>query len=51
MVESGSIPARQRLESERLQISANLVTIEATRARVQMLKEMGQTDFSSVAAK
>ena len=35
---------RVRLESERLQISANLAAIEATRARVQLLKEMGQTD-------
>jgi len=39
---------RVRLESERLQISANLAVIEATRARVQLLKEMGQTDFSEV---
>jgi cobalt-zinc-cadmium efflux system outer membrane protein len=39
---------RVRLESERLQISANLATIEATRARVQLLREMGQTDFSEV---
>ena len=39
---------RVRLESERLQISANLAAIEATRARVQLLKEMGQTDFAEV---
>jgi len=39
---------RVRLEAERLQISASLAAIEATRARVQLLKEMGQTDFSEV---
>jgi len=39
---------RVRLESERLQIAANLAAIEATRARVQLLREMGQTDFSEV---
>jgi len=39
---------RVRLEAERLQIGANLAAIEATRARVQLLKEMGQTDFSEV---
>ncbi len=39
---------RIRLEAERLQIGANLGTIEATRALVQLLKEMGQTDFSEV---
>jgi cobalt-zinc-cadmium efflux system outer membrane protein len=39
---------RVRLESERLQIAGNLAAIEATRARVQLLKEMGQTDFSEV---
>jgi len=39
---------RVRLEAERLQISANLAAIEATRARVQLLKEMGQTDFPEV---
>jgi cobalt-zinc-cadmium efflux system outer membrane protein len=37
---------RVRLEGERLKIAANLAVIEATRARVQLLKEMGQTDFS-----
>ena len=37
---------RVRLEGERLKIVANLAVIEATRARVQLLKEMGQTDFS-----
>ena len=39
---------RVRLEGERLKIAANLAVIEATRARVQLLKEMGQTDFSEV---
>ncbi len=39
---------RVRLEAERLQIGANLAAIEVTRARVQLLKEMGQTDFSEV---
>ncbi len=39
---------RVRLEAERLQIGANLAAIEATRGRVQLLKEMGQTDFSEV---
>jgi len=39
---------RVRLEAERLQIGANLAAIDATRARVQLLREMGQTDFSEV---
>ena len=39
---------RVQLEGERLKIAANLTVIEATRARVQLLKEMGQTDFSEV---
>ena len=39
---------RVRLEGERLKIAASLAVIEATRARVQLLKEMGQTDFSEV---
>jgi cobalt-zinc-cadmium efflux system outer membrane protein len=39
---------RVRLEGERLKIAANLAVIGATRARVQLLKEMGQTDFSEV---
>jgi outer membrane protein, heavy metal efflux system len=45
----GAIPEqdllRIRLESERLKIDANLAVIEATEARVQLQKEMGQTDF------
>jgi cobalt-zinc-cadmium efflux system outer membrane protein len=39
---------RVQLEGERLKITANLAEIEANRARVQLLKEMGQTDFSEV---
>jgi len=39
---------RVKLEGERLKIAANLAEIEANRARVQLLKEMGQTDFSEV---
>jgi outer membrane protein, heavy metal efflux system len=37
---------RIRLEAERLQIAANLAILENTRARVQLFREMGQTDFS-----
>ena len=36
---------RIRLEGERLQIDANLAAIQATTARVQLQKEMGQADF------
>jgi cobalt-zinc-cadmium efflux system outer membrane protein len=39
---------RVRLEGERLQIAANLAEIETARTRVQLLKEMGQIDFSEV---
>jgi cobalt-zinc-cadmium efflux system outer membrane protein len=39
---------RVRLEGERLKIASNLAEIDASRARVQLLKEMGQTDFSAV---
>ncbi len=39
---------RVQLEGERLKIAANLAVIEATRARMQLLKEMGQTDFPEV---
>jgi cobalt-zinc-cadmium efflux system outer membrane protein len=39
---------RVRLESERLKITANLAAIEATHARVQLLREMGQTTFSEI---
>jgi outer membrane protein, heavy metal efflux system len=37
---------RIRLEAERLQIAANLAVLENTRARVQLFRAMGQTDFS-----
>jgi cobalt-zinc-cadmium efflux system outer membrane protein len=37
---------RVRLEGERLKISADLAFIEVNRSRVELLKEMGQTDFS-----
>jgi len=36
---------RVRLEGERLKIAANLAVIEAVHTRVQLEKEMGQTDF------
>jgi outer membrane protein, heavy metal efflux system len=39
---------RVRLEGERLKISAGLAAIEANRARIELLKEMGQTDFAEV---
>jgi cobalt-zinc-cadmium efflux system outer membrane protein len=39
---------RVRLEGERLKISADLAIIEVNRARVDLLKEMGQTDFHEV---
>jgi len=39
---------RVRLEGERIQIAAHLATINATRARLQLLQEMGQTDLSDV---
>jgi cobalt-zinc-cadmium efflux system outer membrane protein len=39
---------RVQLEGERLKIAANLSEIEANRDRVQLLREMGQTDFSQV---
>jgi cobalt-zinc-cadmium efflux system outer membrane protein len=39
---------RVQLEGERLKIAANLAEIEANRGRVLLLKEMGQTDFSTV---
>ncbi|MCU1340731.1 MAG: outer membrane protein [Candidatus Acidoferrum typicum] len=39
---------RVQLEGERLKIAANLAEIEASRARVQLLKAMGRTDFSAV---
>jgi outer membrane protein TolC len=39
---------RVRLEGERLKISANLAVIEANRTRIELLREMGQTDFAEV---
>ena len=39
---------RVRLEQERLGISANLAVIDANRTRVELLKEMGKTDFSEI---
>ena len=39
---------RVRLEGERLNISASQAVIEANRARIELLKEMGQTDFPEV---
>jgi outer membrane protein, heavy metal efflux system len=39
---------RVRLEGERLKISANLAAIEANRTRLELLKQMGQTDFAEV---
>lgn len=39
---------RVQLEGERLKIAANLAVIEATRAQVQLLKDMGQINFSEV---
>ena len=39
---------RVQLEGERLNIAANLAVIEAARARVQLLREMGQTTFGEV---
>jgi cobalt-zinc-cadmium efflux system outer membrane protein len=40
---------RVRLEGERLKISADLASIEASRTRVELLKEMGETNFAEVA--
>ncbi len=48
----GAIPEvdflRVRLEGERQKISAGLAVIDANRARVELLREMGQTDFGEV---
>jgi outer membrane protein, heavy metal efflux system len=45
----GAIPEqdllRIRLESERLQIDASLAAIEATRTRLELQRQMGQTEF------
>lgn len=49
----GAIPEqdllRIRLESERLQIDANLATLEASRARIELQRQMGQTEFPELA--
>lgn len=39
---------RVRLEGERLKISANLAAIEANRMRIDLLKEMGESNFAEV---
>jgi outer membrane protein, heavy metal efflux system len=36
---------RIRLENERLQIDANLAVLDATRTRVELQRQMGQTEF------
>ena len=37
-----------RLEGERLEIARNTANLEAERARIQLFREMGQTEFPSV---
>ena len=39
---------RVQLESERLNITARLAGIEVTRTRIELLRQMGQTDFAEV---
>ena len=39
---------RVRLEGERLNIAANLAVIQANKTRVQLLREMGQTNFTEL---
>jgi cobalt-zinc-cadmium efflux system outer membrane protein len=39
---------RVRLEGERLKITADLAAIEVNRSRLELLREMGQTDFTDV---
>jgi outer membrane protein, heavy metal efflux system len=39
---------RVRLEGERLKISADVAFIDVNRTRLELLREMGQTDFSEV---
>jgi outer membrane protein, heavy metal efflux system len=39
---------RVRLEGERLKISADLAFIDVNRSRVELLREMGQTEFGEV---
>jgi cobalt-zinc-cadmium efflux system outer membrane protein len=49
----GAIPEqdflRVQLEGERLKIAASLAVIDATRTRVQLQREIGQTDFPELA--
>ncbi|HLK50170.1 MAG TPA: TolC family protein [Bryobacteraceae bacterium] len=39
---------RVRLEGERLKVSADLATLEAGRARIELLREMGRTEITEV---
>ena len=39
---------RVRLEGERLKVSADLADLEATRTRIDLLREMGRSDFGEV---
>ena len=39
---------RVRLEGERLKVSADLSTLDANRARIDLLREMGRTEFAEV---
>ena len=39
---------RVRLESERMKISADMAFIEANRSRMELFREMGQTEFGEV---
>jgi cobalt-zinc-cadmium efflux system outer membrane protein len=39
---------RVQLEGERLNITARLASIEVTRTRIELLRQMGQTDFAEV---
>jgi cobalt-zinc-cadmium efflux system outer membrane protein len=39
---------RIQLEGERLSITARLASIEVTRTRIELLRQMGQTDFAEV---
>jgi cobalt-zinc-cadmium efflux system outer membrane protein len=39
---------RVQLEGERLKISANLAAIDVTRTRVELFRQMGQTEFADV---
>jgi cobalt-zinc-cadmium efflux system outer membrane protein len=39
---------RVRLEGERLKVSSDLAVLDANRARIELLREMGRTDFTEV---